>query len=310
MNAKQSSTEVTRIIPKNGNEKLEGFYLAPPLLSEISEKLGRSILLINFVTDINGVIATKNDKGYFVPPRQITNPYDWRLFQELAAQADALITSGKYLTGFAKGRTTQNFLTQFESSGKFSQLGNWRLKKGYGKISPDIVVPSRSLNITIPDVLVKSKRKILIYTMGSMISSPEAKFLRGSGANLEIIEAGTTDGTGVDGKAMTSNLESKGYRVIKIITGPSVLQILLDANVIDRIYITQVQRSVSETNPENFKKVLAGGGKVEDLAGFTLVQKYEQIGVKVDDGERVNQHFLIFESDKFKAERENHNIRI
>lgn len=310
MSTERTAAEVLRVIPPGGKENLIGLYLKSPTLAEIAEKLNRPIVICDYVTDINGIIAIRNPKGIFIPPPEITNPYDWRLFQELTAQADAIMTSGKYLNGYAKGRTTQNILTQYESGGKFSQLGVWRLEHGYDKKSPDLIVPSRSLNITIPDVIIEKKRKILIYTTGSKTPSQEAKTLKESGADLEVVNAGNFDGTGIDGGEMVKDLKNKGYRVVNMATGPSVLKILLDAYVLDRIYITEVQREVAEKNPENFKTVLANGGEIETLPGFSLVSKVIQNDVKVDDGTTTSQHFLIFESDRFKAARDSKNISV
>ena len=314
MKVERGSTEVVRVIPPDGKEKLDGLYLNPPFLYEIAEKLKRPVVIVNYVTDLNGVIATKTPKGYFIPSPEITNSDDWDRLQELLAQAHGLITSGKYLSGFAKGRTTQDILTQFEPGAEYYVHGNWREKHGLNR-RPTIIVPSRSLDFPIPQILIDEGREILIYTTKAMHGTQNAKDLSKISSNVHIIEAGDTTDVGVDGGKMITDLkirfEEKGaYPVIKMATGPSVLDILLKANVVDRIYITEVQRIIPVDNPSDSKTILSDGKKVAELSGFSLVSKFVQEKVKIDDGTTTSQHFLIFESDRFKAERESKNIPI
>lgn len=312
MSAERRSREVTRVIPVNGKEKLEGLYLRPPFLYEIAQELKRPIVLVNYVTDLNGVIATKTPKGYFIPSPEITNGDDWDRLQELLAQAHGLITSGKYLNGFSKGRTTQDILTQFEPGAHYFAHGNWREKHSLDR-RPTIIVPSRSLDFPIPQVLIDQGREILIYTTKSMYETQKAKDLGKLSNNVHIIEAGDEKDEGVDGAKMISDLANRFkergiYPVIKMATGPSVLDVLLKADVVNRIYITEVQRTVPVNDPTDAKTILPDRKKVAELAGFSLISKFVQEKVKVDDGMITSQHFLIFESDRFKAEREQHNI--
>lgn len=314
MSAKRGSTEVIRVIPPDGKEKLEGLYLRPPYLFEIAKELKQQVVLVNYVADLNGVIATKTPKGYFIPPPEITNEDDWDRLQELLAQAHGLITSGKYLNGFAKGRITQDFLTQFEPGAQYSALGDWREKHSLDR-RPTIIVPSRRLDFPIPEVLIDQGREIIIYTTKAMHNSQKAKDLAKLGDNIHIVATGDESDEGVDGGKMITDLKNrfgeKGLQpVIKMTTGPSVLAILLKANIVDRIYITQVQREISVEDPSDSKTILPDGKKVANLAGFSLVSKFVQEKVKVDDSTTTSQHFLIFESDKFKSERENRNIPI
>lgn len=304
---KIENVSVKRVLPEGGTEALKGLYLNPPLLPDIAGNLRRMIVAADYVTDKNGIIAVKKS-GRFIPPPEITNLYDWRLFQELTSQSDAIISSGKYLNGFAKGQVTQNIFTQFEPNGGFGELGEWRLKNGYSSRNPDIVIPSRSLAFSLPKEILNQKRQVIIFTTRKMAYSQEAKDLKSAGKNVRVEIAGDIKDEGVDGKKMIEHLDNLDYRFIFMATGPSVFKILLDSEVLDRIYITEVQREVVSDSPSEVTGVLEEGKKVEDLKGFNLTGKYLQEGVITNDGKSTTQHFLIYDSDKFKAEREKHGI--
>ena len=298
---KIESVQVKQVLPDGGTEALKGLYLKSPLLPEIADNLGRMIVAADYVTDKNGVIAAKKS-GRFMPPPEITNPYDWRLLQEIAAQSNAIISSGKYLNGFAKGQVTQNIFTQFEPGGGFGELGEWRLKNGYSSRNPDIVIPSRSLAFALPKEILNQERKIIIFTTHQMADSQEADALRNAGKNVRVEIAGDIKDEGVDGKKMIEHLDNLEYRFILMATGPSVFKVLLDSQVLDRIYITEVQREVLFDTPSEVTGVLKDGGKVEEIKGFNLTGKYIQEGVITDDGKSTTQHFLIYDSDKFLSD--------
>ena len=266
--------ELEQTVPKTERVQLEGLYLGHNL-RERASKLGRPIVIANYITDKNDVIARKSTPG---AAAELKNPDDWRLFQELTAQADAIITGPNYLNQF--NERGQNVLTQFESGGEFETLGAWRLSHGYSSRNPDIVVASRSLDFEIPKNL--GERKIIIFTTYDGQHSQKAEELREAGAT--VIGAGKA---GVEGKIMLQELGKLGYKVIKNTTGPSVLKILLDGNVLDRLYITRVHREIKSNDPDDLLTVLTKG-KVEDLPGFKLIEKYHQEAP-------ISQDFLVYE---------------
>jgi hypothetical protein len=92
---------------------LKGLYLHENLQAE-SEKLGRAFVYSNFIVSLDGRIAIPHPSGSgMTVPKQTANDRDWRLFQELAVQADILITSGRYLRDYAEGRA-QEILRVYE----------------------------------------------------------------------------------------------------------------------------------------------------------------------------------------------------
>ena len=76
---------VLRLLPTPaGQVPLHGLYLserfAPPA------KPSRSFVYANFITSLDGRISLPDPRtSKRTAPRAITNPRDWRLFQELAA---------------------------------------------------------------------------------------------------------------------------------------------------------------------------------------------------------------------------------
>lgn len=278
-------------------KEVEGMYLSRNL-QVIAEKAGRMIVVANYVCDLNDVIAKKDSSGEFQVAKELKNASDWRLFQELTAQADAIITGAGYLKRFAALKEkAEDVIDQFSEKGSFADLGKWREQHGL-KRNPDIIIVSRSLDFDIPTAAFKGDRKVLVFTTFGGIASSKAKEFEKLGAL--VIAAGKD---GVDGKTMTDYLAGKmRYKVVKMTTGPRVLSILLQADegkgVLDELYITQVQRKI-EASPADVQTILPNGEKVKDLPGFTLTHSFLQNNVTTDDGSVVSQKFLIYDKNDF-----------
>ena len=90
----------------------------------------------------------------------------------------------------------------------------------------------------------------MIFTTDRMAHSDRAKALTASGA--AVLGSGET---GVDGKEIIDYLGEKlSAHVIVMATGPTVLQLLLRAERLDLLYITQVQREIPFDNPSTAKR--------------------------------------------------------
>jgi len=285
---------IRQIEPEERRVSLEGMYLSHGL-QELAKSLDRPIVVANYVTDLNDVIAIKGVRG---SPEELKNSSDWRLFQELTAQADVLITGASYMNDFVeKGESVQNVLTQFDKGSSFEDLGIWREKHGLER-NPDLVIVSRSLSFSLPEAIFQSGRRALIFTTSRMRDSENAKELEIAGAT--VIAAGHE---GVDGAAMVERLEHEGYKVIKMITGPRVLRLLMDAQfksqegellrkgALDRLYITRVDRKI--TDDWSSAITVLEGRRVDDLAteggGFRLIQRYTHSAIET------SLEFLVYE---------------
>lgn len=291
-------TEIRQIIPEQRPVSLDILYLDSPnhQLHELARKKDGPVGVSNFVVSANGIIGVEDTKGDSHPPDEILNSSDWQVFQNINFHADVIITGGDYLDRFNKG-SAQNVLTQFEEGGDFEELGLKRLAKNWPR-SPAVAVVSRSLKFEIPKVLLDEGRQVIIFTTNKMAQSDAAKAFD-TFPNVSVVAAGDETDKSVDGKKMVAKLYQMGHKVIKMTTGPRVLDILLKAEVLDRLYLTRVQREVPVQKYVSVTRLFPEGQSAEDLPGFTLSERYFQEGVETKDGETTSQEFLVFDSNDF-----------
>jgi riboflavin biosynthesis pyrimidine reductase len=249
-------------------------------------------VISSFLTDRNGVIAKADKRHNFHVPLETRNTSDWQLYQELIAQADVIISGAAYLKRVSSlGSRAENILTQFEPGGEFGDLGQWRLSSGYQKRNPDLAVVTRSLDFTIPEELMISGRRIIIFTTDATANSDQARALTSSG--IIVIGSGKE---GVDGNRMIETLSNgMGYRVIMMASGPSVLELLLEANRLDILYITEAQLEIPFDDPSSVLSILPRGKKVNELNEFSLIHQYLQENVVTEDGSLISQLFLRYD---------------
>jgi riboflavin biosynthesis pyrimidine reductase len=212
---------------------LEGLYLRHDLRRR-GEELARPFVYTNYVISIDGRIAIQRPEGKgMMVPKDTSNDRDWRLFQELAVQADVIISSGRYLRDHAEGRA-QEILRVYDEP-RFADLGRWRAERGLPDY-PDLAIVSGSLDFPIPPFLTQSGRSVIVITHGAADETRRAK-LEEQGA--QVVSAGEND---VDGRATIAALGEQGYRTIYMATGPKVHHLLLADNVLDRLYLTTAHR--------------------------------------------------------------------
>ena len=109
MSVNSSDGPILRLFPQPVQElPIEGAYLAHDLRAH-ARMSGVPYVYSNFVASVDGRIAVpRQDGGRLTVPKMIVNERDWRLFQELAAQADLIISSGRYLREWAEGNVQEN----------------------------------------------------------------------------------------------------------------------------------------------------------------------------------------------------------
>jgi riboflavin biosynthesis pyrimidine reductase len=228
------SDSIIRLFPLPSQEfPLKGLYLSHNL-RENKRDSGESFVYSNYVTSLDGRIAVPHPtKAGMVVPDQITNPRDWRLFQELAVQADILITSGRYLRDYAEGRA-QEILRVYDDP-QFADLKDWRTERGLSP-QPDMAVISGSLDFPVPPALVQGDRNIIVITT-SRADPERIKALESQAGKVIIAGEGN-----INGYRLVESLLEMGYRTIYNTTGPKVLHLLLAAGVLDRLYLSFVNR--------------------------------------------------------------------
>lgn len=232
MEAIDEQPQVRQIYPIQEKVSLKGLYLTHQIRS-IASNLDRPFVYANFVTSLDGRIAVPHSSGIgLTVPRNIANDRDWRLFQELVAQADIIISSGRYLRDWADGRA-QEILRVDDP--RFADLSQWRQDAGLSP-QPDIAIVSRTLDFQIPELLQSSGRRAIVFTteqadprkLATLESKLDSVFIAGKSA--------------VDGREMIEQLGKLEYRAVYSAAGPQMLHTLLTAQVLDRLYMTQVGR--------------------------------------------------------------------
>jgi riboflavin biosynthesis pyrimidine reductase len=229
-------TSITRIFPLPAQEQpLEGAYLAHDLRarSEGEESRGEVFVYANFVTSLDGRIAIPHPtRPGLTVPKSTANERDWRLFQELAVQADLILSTGRYLRDWADGRA-QEILRVDDP--QFADLKQWRLDRGLSP-QPDLAIISGSLDFPIPDTLSEGGRRVFVLTSGM----PDADRVKEIEARAgQVLVAGDAD---VDGARMIGQLREMGYRTVYSAAGPKVLHLLLSGGALDRLYLTFANR--------------------------------------------------------------------
>ena len=126
---------------------LAGLYLSHDVRRQAAAA-ARPFVYANFVTALDGRIAIPDEKqGGLKVPGSVANDRDWRLFQELAVQADVIITTGRYLRDYGAGKAQEIFRVHDDPA--FADLAEWRRARGMSP-QPDLAVVSRSLDFPIP----------------------------------------------------------------------------------------------------------------------------------------------------------------
>ena len=155
---------------------------------------------------------------------------DWRLFQELEAQADCLITHGGYLRSLASGKLDN--ILQIGTKEDNADLARWREANGLAP-QPAIVVASSSLNFTLPLSVVEHKQKIYIATGDA---TKRDKIRRWEDLGYKIIIAG--NGSLVEGEPLVKALGNFGFRSLYLVAGPQMLETMLRHRKLTCLYLT------------------------------------------------------------------------
>jgi riboflavin biosynthesis pyrimidine reductase len=250
---------VTRLVPApHGNFPLEGLYLEHDLYSK--GRPGKPFVYSNFITSLDGRIAIASEASVtHVVPAATTNPRDWRLYQELAGQADLLVTSGRYFRQSLLGEAQDELPLGHQQA--YDDIREWRSARGLAP-QPDIAIMSSSLNIPVATLEPYRKRRIYVIT-GEEAEPDRVAALQDNG--IVVLRAGK--GVKVNGRHMLDELARHGYRSIYAIAGPAVFHTLLEARVVDRLYLTITQQILGGDSYDT----LSRGKLLEPAQGMRLV---------------------------------------
>ncbi len=237
--------DVLELYPDPGKKHaLRGLYMG-----QVLECMGRGktpFIYSNFISSLDGRIAVPGPErnSHQVPPA-IANQRDWRLFQELAAQADLLITSARYFRQAAEQEAQAEL--PVGSAQEFADLREWRVSQGLSP-QPDIAVFSASLNIPLQSIRLYHDRTLYLIT-GATADTEKLQQLIDS-SHARAITCGQQGH--VDASMLRATLAELGYRRVYAIAGPAVLHTLIQGNALDRLYHTTAHCLLGGTRFDTF----------------------------------------------------------
>ena len=237
--------DILELYPAAGSwHALRGLYLGQ--LMERTRETEIPFIYSNFISSLDGRIAVPGPErnSHQVPPA-IANPRDWRLFQELAAQADLLITSARYFRQAAQQEAQAEL--PVGSAAEFDDLRQWRIGQGLSP-QPDIAVFSASLDIPIQSIRLYEDRTLYLITGGAADTEKLQHLIRSSHARA--ITCGQHGH--VDATMLRATLGELGYRRVYAIAGPSVLHTLIQGTALDRLYHTTAHCLLGGTRFDTF----------------------------------------------------------
>jgi riboflavin biosynthesis pyrimidine reductase len=238
--------DVLELYPHPGERHLlRELYLRQPL-EPAEHPRETPFFYSNFISSLDGRIAIPGPgrDSHQVPPA-ISNDRDWRLFQELAARADLLITTGRYFRQMV-GQEEQAELP-VGSSPEFKDLRDWRTSQGM-PAQPDVAVFSASLEIPVESIRHYANRTVYLLT-GAKADANKLQRLA-EATHAKPIVCG--QGNNIDGSMLRGTLADLGYRRVYAIAGPAVLHTLVAGNALDRLYHTTAHCLLGGTRFDTF----------------------------------------------------------
>ncbi len=242
-----TSTSVLRVFPAPVQRlPARDLYLALELRRRAEP--ARPFCVTNFVTSLDGRISLPSAPGE--PPRgvpaSISSPTDWRLFQELVAQADAVVVSGRYVRDVAARGAPP--IVQLHEPGMYD-LAAWRKSTGLPP-TPDVVVVSASLDLDAAAIRQLGARASVVTTG----LAPTARIDALQAQGIDVIPVG--ESLRIRGDLLASVLGDLGYGTVYAAAGPVTVHTLVEAGVLDLVCITTVARMLGG---RSFATLLEGG---------------------------------------------------
>jgi riboflavin biosynthesis pyrimidine reductase len=238
-------TGVIELYPSYGTARdIQGLYLLETLESAVPSKC--PFIYSNFISSLDGRIALPGPgrNSHQVPPA-IANERDWRLFQELAAQADLLITSARYFRQSADQEAQADL--PVGNSSEFDDLRNWRIEHGLSP-QPDVAVFSSSLDVPVSAIKRYHDRNVYLIT-GAAADQQKLEQITAR-SHTRIVSCGQHGR--VDASLLRAKLKELGYRRVYAIAGPAVLHTLVEGNALDRLYHTTAHCLLGGTKFDTF----------------------------------------------------------
>jgi riboflavin biosynthesis pyrimidine reductase len=241
------SAQVLQLYPHTGTMRaLDGTYLAHDL--HLLGAPDQPFVYANFVSSLDGRIAVvEADTGESYVLENLTSSHDWRLFQELQAQADCMVTHGGYLRALAARKFDD--ILQVGLAKQALDIGQWRTAHGLTR-QPAIAIVSRTLDFPMPPSLERHEQPVHIITAND---APADRVALWRAHGCEVVFAGP--GASVEGAAMIRVLGARGYARLYLLAGPQMLETVLRDRSLSRLYLTLTHQLIGG---EMFHTLTAG----------------------------------------------------
>ncbi|MGZ8946321.1 MAG: RibD family protein [Methylococcaceae bacterium] len=235
--------KLLRLYPQPGeNCPITGLYLTHKLHSLISTE--SFLVYANFLSSLDGRIALEDvTQNITYIPKHLTTATDFRLFMELHAQADCLITHGGYMRALSEGRLGN--ILQI----KDKDLVDWR-RNNELKAQPSVIIASASLNFPMHTSLHEHAQTVYIAT-GRNADPDRIRYWQNLG--YPILIAG--EDRMVHGAPLIHELRGLGYKSIYLIAGPQMLDTVIREKQLSRLYLTITHQLLGGTD---FRTLLTG----------------------------------------------------
>lgn len=264
---------------------LFGLYLREKLY--LRGEPGRPFVYANFLSSLDGRIALEDETGLPYLPKALTTEDDFRLFLELHAQADCLITHGGYLRALQEGRLGNILQVGVHDLG--SDLPAWRKSQGLNP-QPAIVIASASLDFPVPESILTSGQRHMIAT-GQNADPDRIRDWENRG--FEVILAGA--GKEVNGGILSRCLSERGFNTLYLIAGPLMLETMVREERLSVLFQTVSHQLMGG---EGFRSMVPG-----PALGSCGHVRMTSLYYDADDGNGVGQWFAQFSlGEKYSAE--------
>ncbi len=272
-------SKILRLYPGPVQEvSVSGLYLAHRL-HELGS-VGAPYVYANFLASLDGRIALEDiDEGTSYIPKHLTTVSDFRLFMELHAQADCLITHGGYMRALSEKRLGN--ILQVGAKPEHSDLVAWRRKNGL-PAQPAVVIASASLNFPMHYSLGQHRQRVYIAT-GQQAEPSRVKYWQRQGYSMLF----TGNGKLVRGKQLITRLDKLGYKSVYLIAGPQMLDTIVRERQLDRLYQTITHQLLGG---KDFRTLLPGA-----MLGTEGYLKLKKLYYDADSPSGAGQFFSVFE---------------
>ena len=222
---------LTRLYPTSARVPLAGTYLAHELRQRATAE--RPFIYTNFIASLDGRIAmVDRQSGKSSIPSAIANANDWRLFLELAAQADLVVTSGARLRALVN---QDSAAVRFVPDLAAGDLAHWRRAHHLPHFPTCAIFTSDANRLPLATLRQREHDDLIVLT--GTPPNTQSRALQGDG--LTLVHTGSDN---APGQALLNICRERGYHTVYSIGGPRVLHTLTQGAILDRVYLTSAHR--------------------------------------------------------------------